>query len=296
MNVECKNKKIQIKNEPYQFIKMVGEGTHAKIWLARSCLYPYHELIIKIAHTVQGVAQERIINEIHYLHEFKSPNTPPIIDEGTWNGYSWFAMPIYKPLTLFYQEDKKVYKIYPADTNMEAYPSHASKVSLRIREQIIFNILYDILPVLVLLADSEIVHADISPGNIMESSEHNLEKKYILTDFGASFSLTNPPVSSFGSLHFTAPERLLDRPHITSDLFSLGVLCFYIVTGFVPFTGKDTDSYYMNVLERDEISPIAYVPEIQFSLQKIIQDMIRFKPENRPAPIDLLKRIQKMKA
>lgn len=286
--MEFQNKKIKINKQPYIFEKQIGQGSHAQIWIAKAHFYPYQQIIIKVAQTPQNTPAERVLNESKYLQSFRSVHIPKLLDYGHWNGYPWLAMPIYQPLTLYFKEDNKIQTTTPED--FTHYPENVSKVDLKTRENVVTDIIHQIGTVLSLLAEANTIHADISPGNIMENTQSHLEKHYILTDFGATYHLQSPPIKTYGSLHFTAPERFLGKPHITSDVFSLGSLCYYILTGTTPYFGKDSKEYCLNALERDEISPMSQIPEINPTLNKQIQEMIRYKPENRPDPREFPKK------
>ena len=122
-----------------------------------------------------------------------------------------------------------------------------------------------------------------------------LNREYILTDWGATALIHRYPEESFGSLHFTAPERLWGQVGYKSDLFSLGIVSFYILTGTVPYDGENGEEYCRNVIEKDGISPSEKIPQIPSGLDKIVRDLIRHSPQARPEPSDISKRIEKLK-
>ncbi len=286
-----------IAQKPYQIIQSIGAGSHASIWLARGVFYPHNEIIIKIAHETKGITAERVQNEIWFLKELKHDNIPPLLDEGITNGYIWLSQPLYQKLSISYIDtEDNVRKIaYPEKVEQEGYAAIAKKIPFSLREQTTLDIIQDISLALQYIAGTGIIHADISPGNIMEKRGSIIKKQCILIDWGASALMYRYPEKSFGSLHFTAPERLFGEVCIKSDLFSLGIVCFYILTGLVPYTGENGELYYSSTIQNDGVAPSWFVSEINHNLDKLIQDMIRCLPEDRPDSDEVARRAQRIK-
>jgi serine/threonine-protein kinase len=181
-----------------------------------------------------------------------------------------------------------------SDISQTGYPKFAGQVPFKFREQVALQVLRDIGQVILYLSGTGIVHADITPLNVMENRGSIVNKFYYLTDWGATALIHNYPEQTFGSLHFTAPERLLGNIGIKSDLFSIGVTTFYIITGKIPYSGTNGELYYLSASKNDEISPSVFENRINPSLDKLIKDLIRFKEENRPEPEELCKRVDKI--
>ena len=295
-NTQLLNKKLQINCKPYRIVTLIGEGSHARVWLVRAHLYPNDELIIKIAKDQNGIAAERVQNEIWFLKEIAHANIPPLVDHGCFGGYLWLAMPVYRSLMISLSVRGRLRQFDLSDIRPHGYPKYARKIPFRHRQNKTIGVLAAIGDAISYLAGTGIVHGDISPGNIMEHKGSLINKSYLLTDWGASALIHQYPETAFGSLHFLAPERLLGTISNKSDLFSLGVTCFYILTGMVPYTGENGELYYLNILERDGIAPSAIVADIGAALDKIVRDLIRKRPEDRPSPQELCKRMTKIKA
>lgn len=291
---EFSEKKILVKGKPYQISSVLGQGSHAIVYKAQTLYYPKEEITIKVSREKEGTPRERLENEAWLLKELSHENIPPLLDSGNMDGYLWIAMPVYQKLSLAMAAQGKVENFYPDDFEANGYPEKASQIPLSIREKTTIAVLSNIAQVISYISGTGIVHADISPGNIMEKKGSLLSKSYILTDWGASALIHRYPAKSFGSLHFTAPERLLGEIGIKSDLFSLGIVCFYLLTGSVPYSGETAELYYLTAIERDGVSPSAVEKTINPSLDKIIRDLIRYKPSDRLEPQEVVKKIQKL--
>ncbi len=103
-------------------------------------------------------------------------------------------------------------------------------------EEKIKHLLLEILPILDFIHAKRVIHRDIKPANIIRRRSDN---KIILVDFGASkfmpianLSLTGTVIGSPG---YIAPEQSNGKAINSSDLYSLGVTCIYLLTGISPF-------------------------------------------------------------
>jgi serine/threonine protein kinase len=205
-------------------------------------------------------------------------------------------MPTFEKLQLHFPSKQKLRRIDVSDIRVKGYPKIAHKVPLKYRQNMAICVLEDISQAISYISGTGIVHADISPGNIMEKPGSILRRKYVLVDWGASSLIHRYPEDSFGSLHFTAPERLNGEVGVKSDLFSLGVTCYYILLGKIPFPGSTGELYHLSVLERDGISPSEAGISILPALDKLIRDLIRHNPKDRPNPADVCKRVARIRS
>ncbi|MGD1912173.1 MAG: protein kinase [Rivularia sp. (in: cyanobacteria)] len=103
------------------------------------------------------------------------------------------------------------------------------------KEAQIWKLLKSLLPVLEYIHSHEVIHRDIKPENIILSRD---EKLY-LVDFGAAKVVTGKAMfktgTSIGTPEFVAPEQIRGKALYSSDLYSLGVTCIYLLTGISPF-------------------------------------------------------------
>lgn len=127
---------------------------------------------------------------------------------------------------------------------------------------------------------NHIVHRDIKPQNIMISKEGKVK----VTDFGIARAMSSQTVSSaqMGSVHYTSPEQARGGfSDSKSDIYSLGVTMYEMVTGRVPFDGDSTVTVAIKHLQEEVVSPSEYANNIPFSLEQIILKCIQKSPTNR---------------
>ena len=114
-----------------------------------------------------------------------------------------------------------------------------------------------------------IIHRDIKPQNIIISKEGKVK----VTDFGIAKATTSNTISTnaMGSVHYTSPEQARGGfSDIRSDIYSLGITMFEMITGELPFDGETTVSIAIKHLQEDIASPSELVPDIPYSLERII--------------------------
>ena len=114
-----------------------------------------------------------------------------------------------------------------------------------------------------------IIHRDIKPQNIIISKEGKVK----VTDFGIAKATTSNTISTnaMGSVHYTSPEQARGGfSDIRSDIYSLGITMFEMITGQLPFDGETTVSIAIKHLQEDIASPSELVPDIPYSLERII--------------------------
>ena len=127
---------------------------------------------------------------------------------------------------------------------------------------------------------AEIIHRDIKPQNIIISKDGKVK----VTDFGIAKALSSNTVSTnaMGSVHYTSPEQARGGfGDQRSDIYSIGITLFEMVTGRVPFDGETTVEVAMKHLQQEITPPSELVPEVPYSLEQIIMKCTQKSPERR---------------
>jgi WD40 repeat protein len=109
-----------------------------------------------------------------------------------------------------------------------------------LNENQVWQILTDIFTTLKVLHSYKLIHCDIKPENIIYKTGE--QEKFVLVDYAASqVADSNYPASNIitGSPEYSAPELALSKPRFSSDLYSLGVTCIYLLTQVRPFSLYD---------------------------------------------------------
>lgn len=117
--------------------------------------------------------------------------------------------------------------------------------------------------------NNNIVHRDIKPQNIMISNEGKVK----VTDFGIARAATSNTIHSdvMGSVHYTSPEQARNGfVDGKSDIYSLGIVMYEMVTGRVPFDGDTTVAIAIQHLQEEMVAPSVFAPDLPISLEKII--------------------------
>ena len=137
--------------------------------------------------------------------------------------------------------------------------------------------------------NNNIVHRDIKPQNIIISKEGKVK----VTDFGIAKATSSNTISTnvMGSVHYTSPEQARGGfSDAKSDIYSLGITMYEMITGELPFDGDSTVSIALKHLQEDIVPPSELVPEIPYSLEQIIMKCTQKSADRRYANVAALAR------
>lgn len=155
------------------------------------------------------------------------------------------------------------------------------------KETQIRQVLDDLLPVLHFMHHHQVIHRDIKPANIIRRQStstqsflsHKTVGQLVLVDFGAAkvFNETQIPGTGtiIGSPEYIAPEQARGQAGFTSDIYSLGVTCLYLLTQISPFDLFDIHEdrwVWRDYLKGNSISP---------QLSRILDKMVASQPNKR---------------
>ena len=127
---------------------------------------------------------------------------------------------------------------------------------------------------------NHIIHRDIKPQNIIISRDGKVK----VTDFGIAKAATSNTITSnvMGSVHYTSPEQARGGySDERSDIYSLGISIFEMLTGRVPFNGETTVAIAIKHIQTPMPSPREYVPEIPRSVEQIVLKCCEKSPDRR---------------
>ena len=186
------------------------------------------------------------------------PNIVNVYDVGEENGIYYIVMELVEGITL------KKYIERKARLSVKEAVSIAIQVSMGIEAA----------------HNNHIIHRDIKPQNIIISKEGKVK----VTDFGIAKAATSNTITSnvMGSVHYTSPEQARGGySDEKSDIYSLGVTMFEMLTGRVPFNGETTVAIAIKHIQEEMPSPREYVSEIPVSVEQIVFKCCQKSPDRR---------------
>ena len=244
----------------YEIISRIGSG-------GMSDVYKATDLKLNRAVAIK-VLKSEYSNEKNFVSKFRMeaqsaaglahPNIVNAYDVGEDRGVHYIVMELVEGITLKkYIERKK---------------------KLEIRESI--EVAMQVARGIEAAHKQHIIHRDIKPQNIMISRDGKVK----VTDFGIARASSSQTISSntMGSVHYISPEQArggyCDE---RSDIYSLGITLYEMLTGRVPFEGESTVSVALLHIQGEMVPPREYEPLIPVSLEKIILKCTQKKPELR---------------
>lgn len=186
------------------------------------------------------------------------PNIVNVYDVGEEEGIHYIVMELVEGITLKKYIEKKVRL-----TTKEAI-SIAIQVAMGIEAA----------------HNNHIIHRDIKPQNIIISKEGKVK----VTDFGIAKAASSNTITSnvMGSVHYTSPEQARGGfSDEKSDIYSLGVTIFEMLTGRVPFNGDTTVAIAIKHIQNPMPLMRDYVPEIPQSVENIVMKCTQKSPDRR---------------
>ena len=249
-----------ILGERYEVIEVIGTGGMANVYKAVDKKLN-REIAIK-------VLKEEYSSNKNFVSKFKAeaqaaaglmhPNIVNVYDVGDENGLYYFVMELVDGITLKNYIEKKI------RLSVKEAVSIAIQVSMGIEAA----------------HNKGIIHRDIKPQNIIISRDGKVK----VADFGIARAATSDTITThaMGSVHYTSPEQARGGySDAKSDIYSIGITLFEMVTGRVPFDGETTVSIAIKHIQEEMPSPRMYVPEIPISVEQIIFKCTQKNPDRR---------------
>ena len=233
----------------YEVIEKIGTGGMSDVYKAKD-----HKLNRLVA--VKVLKQEfsenanfvsKFIVEAQAAAGLMHPNIVNVYDVGEQDGIHYIVMELVEGITLKKYIEKK------ARLSFREAVSIAIQVSLGIEAA----------------HNNHIIHRDIKPQNIIISREGKVK----VTDFGIAKAATSNTVTSnvMGSVHYTSPEQARGGySDEKSDVYSLGITLFEMLTGRVPFDGETTVAIAIKHIQEPMPSPRDYIIETPVSVEQIV--------------------------
>lgn len=245
----------------YEIIEQIGTGGMSDVYKAKC-----HKLnrfvaikVMKSEFSEDKTFVSKFRAEAQSVAGFTHPNIVNVYDVGDENGIYYIVMELVEGITLKKYIEKRG----------------------RIPFKEAVSIAIQVANGLDAAHKHNIVHRDIKPQNIIISKEGKVK----VTDFGiakvASSSTINSS-STMGSVHYISPEQARGGySDARSDLYSLGITIFEMITGTVPFDGDSTVAVAVQHIQDEIPAPSTVTDDIPLSIDRIVLKLTQKKPDRR---------------
>lgn len=244
----------------YEILEKIGTGGMSDVYKAKD-----HKLNRFVA---VKVLKQEFSENANFVSKFRieaqaaaglmHPNIVNVYDVGEENGIYYIVMELVEGITLKKYIEKK------ARLSVKEAVSIAIQVSMGIEAA----------------HNNHIIHRDIKPQNIIISKEGKVK----VTDFGIAKAATSNTITSnvMGSVHYTSPEQARGGySDEKSDIYSLGITLFEMLTGRVPFNGETTVAIAIKHIQEEMPSPREYISEIPVCIEQIVFKCCQKSPDRR---------------
>jgi len=244
----------------YEILEKIGTGGMSDVYKAKD-----HKLNRFVA---VKVLKQEFSENANFVSKFRieaqaaaglmHPNIVNVYDVGEENNIYYIVMELVEGITLKKYIEKK------------ARLSYKEAVSIAIQVSMGIEAAHN----------NHIIHRDIKPQNIIISKDGKVK----VTDFGIAKAATSNTITSnvMGSVHYTSPEQARGGySDEKSDIYSLGITMFEMLTGRVPFNGETTVAIAIKHIQEEMPSPAEFVPEIPGSVEAIVLKCCQKSPDRR---------------
>lgn len=253
----------------YRITQSLGEGGMANVYLAHDLILD-RDVSVKLLrldlrddpHTIKRFQREGLA-----ATELVNPNIVSVYDVGEENGMQYLVMEYVKGM------DLKAYI-------QQHFP---------IPYQEVINIMSQVLSAVQVAHEHNIIHRDLKPQNIL-IDENGVAK---ITDFGIAVAMSENSLTQtntvLGSVHYLSPEQARGGMATKkSDIYSLGIILYELLTGTVPFKGETAVSIAIKHFQSEIPSVREFDPRIPQALENVVLQATSKHPEDRYESVEAM--------
>ncbi len=249
----------------YRIERELGAGGMATVYLAEDLKHE-RQVAIKVLREdlSASLGAGRFLREIKIAAQLQHPNILPLLDSGSAAGLLYFVMP------------------YVAGQSLRERLAREGELPVHEAVQLIT----EVVDALAHAHEHGVVHRDIKPDNVMLSGRHAL-----VTDFGVAKAISEATGRNtvttlgvaVGTPTYMSPEQAAADPHVDhrSDIYSVGVVAYELLTGRPPFTGATPQQVLAAHVTEAPDSMARRRPAIPLALDQIIMRCLAKRPADR---------------
>jgi serine/threonine protein kinase len=247
----------------YLLLQCISKGGIADVYRAHQIGEEHYEVAVKVFRT--GFAQresfrEYFMTEAEKIGQFEHPNILPFLEIGEGEGLLYSVTPLVPTGTL----EELLRRVGGKLTAIQA---------LKILQQLCSAVQY--------AHERDVIHGNIKPTNIFVAAD----SKMLLSDFGIVRGYDDSQQSltrvGWGSAEYAAPEQSLGVLRRASDIYSLGVLLFRILTGKPPFTGQTPVEVLLKHVREQAPSARSFDPTISDAVDDVLHRALKKRSDDR---------------
>ncbi|MDZ7815013.1 MAG: protein kinase [Planctomycetota bacterium] len=256
----------------YEILGVLGKGAQGVVYKARQ---PLLDRLVAIKTLPLDVAADesfiaRFTREAKNIARLSHPNIVHVYDMSTFEGTYYYVME--------YVEGEDLGKIL--------------KRGIQLSWEQMVDVLRQVAAALDAASEQNMVHRDIKPENIMITAKGQVK----VADFGlakitgAGANVTREGLI-LGTVNYMAPEQAKGQEcDIRSDLYSLGVVMYRMISGKLPFSGENLQSIIFKHINDEPLDPLQHNASIPPSLARICLKLLHKRPERRyQTPSELIR-------
>jgi serine/threonine protein kinase len=252
--------------ERYRPLKLLGEGGFGRTFAAsdrENSLNP--ECVIKQLLTIEK--NQAVLNKVIELFHQEAERLKELGEH-----------PQIPDFFAHFSDNKQLYLVQ--ELIIGSTLEEELKAQTCFTEEQIRDLLTKILPVLDFIHKKQVIHRDIKPANIMR---READGELFLIDFGVAKVIPPTALMKTGTIvgtpEYVAPEQLQGKAIPSSDLYSLGVTCIYLMTGVSPFQLFDSNDHRW--VWQDYLPPQSKVGDRLINiLNRLLQPAVKYRYES----------------
>ncbi len=247
----------------YLLLQCIGRGGVADVYRARQVGEGNYEVAVKVfrpGYAQRDSFREYFMAEAEKIGQFEHPNILPFLEFGEGEGLLYSVTPFVMSGTL----EDLLRRVGGKFSAMQALP---------IMQQLSSAVQY--------AHDRDVIHGNIKPTNIFVAADGRM----LLSDFGIARGYDDSQQSltrvGWGSAEYAAPEQSLGVLRRSSDIYSLGVLLFRILTGHPPFTGQTPVEVLLKHVRQQVPSARSLAPNISDAVDGVLHMALQKRSDDR---------------